>query len=570
MNNLLTKKDPTILVVGLHERIIQSILDFDYVKGTSKPSVVGVIGGGKQSHKFWFGDTEVLLPVYRDMQSVVAKPDWLLNLASANSAKRVTDNFFSQFKNAFGAHIFCEGLSEQDALSIINTHNSKVIAGPSGVGLLVPGHLKLGAIGGILGGNINHVAKKRGDTAVICSSGGMVNELVDSVLRAGGVPSFAVSFGGDRFPVTSPLEWFLLAEKDEATRQIVYFGELGGDDEYVIAEAIEKGVITKPVSAYIAGRYDTAGKRVQFGHAKALAGDGKTDAVSKTARLQSAGVTASSSYRDFIMRINNCKFMTKEMEDSRDFDLPETARKQSLFTAKKDESEHADDFVPHILSVLLEKKSVSSELSNFANKSFSLLIDHGVQPSGTVNTMITARAGRDMSSALASAVLTVGDRFGGAINQSAKTWFDAVNNNTGVEDLLEDHKQAGRPVMGIGHKKYSVENPDTRVTELINEAKSVLKEAKYLTYALAVEERTIQKKSSLILNVDGALAAILLDLLSEYEEMSHEEIEELFTIEFFNSFFLIPRTVGFISTFLGQKRRDEGLFRLPDDQVHYL
>jgi len=44
---------------------------------------------------------------------------------------------------------------------------------------------------------------------------------------------------------------------------------------------------------------------------------------------------------------------------------------------------------------------------------------------------------------------------------------------------------------------------------------------------------------------------------------------ELIDIEFFNSYFLIPRTVGFIGNYLSQKRRDEGLFRLPENQVFY-
>lgn len=33
---------------------------------------------------------------------------------------------------------------------------------------------------------------------------------------------------------------------------------------------------------------------------------------------------------------------------------------------------------------------------------------------------------------------------------------------------------------------------------------------------------------------------------------------------FFNAFFVISRTVGFIAHFLEQKKNDEGLFRLPD------
>jgi ATP-citrate lyase alpha-subunit len=61
------------------------------------------------------------------------------------------------------------------------------------------------------------------------------------------------------------------------------------------------------------------------------------------------------------------------------------------------------------------------------------------------------------------------------------------------------------------------------------------------------------------------MAAILLDLLQEKEGYSDHEIGELIDAEFFNALFVIPRTVGFISHFIEQKRNDEGLFRLPDE-----
>ena len=44
-----------------------------------------------------------------------------------------------------------------------------------------------------------------------------------------------------------------------------------------------------------------------------------------------------------------------------------------------------------------------------------------------------------------------------------------------------------------------------------------------------------------------------------------EKLQELLDIEFFNALFVIPRSVGFISHFMEQKRNDEGLFRLPEE-----
>jgi ATP citrate (pro-S)-lyase len=184
--------------------------------------------------------------------------------------------------------------------------------------------------------------------------------------------------------------------------------------------------------------------------------------------------------------------------------------------------------------------------------------------------MITARAGRDLPSSLATGLLTIGDRFGGAINNSAKVWYEAVRSGTAVESLLEDFKKRSQYVPGIGHKKYTLYRPDPRVHTLTTFAKKNLTHLTHLTFAEAVAKRTTEKKPNLILNIDGAIASIVLDILIEHEHFSESDIQALLETEFMNSFFIIPRTVGFIGHFLSQKRRDEGLFRLPEDEVFYL
>ena len=57
--------------------------------------------------------------------------------------------------------------------------------------------------------------------------------------------------------------------------------------------------------------------------------------------------------------------------------------------------------------------------------------------------------------------------------------------------------------MGIGHRKYNQNKPDPRVSFLITEANKILSVGKHLKFALAVEARTVTKKSNLILNVES-------------------------------------------------------------------
>ncbi|OGH94989.1 MAG: hypothetical protein A2538_04855 [Candidatus Magasanikbacteria bacterium RIFOXYD2_FULL_41_14] len=358
---------------------------------------------------------------------------------------------------------------------------------------------------------------------------------------------------------------------------------MGGTDEYELVELLNKKIITKPVFAYIAGNIASVfAEPPQFGHAKALAQKGSETAAAKTEALAQAGVWAGKSYAHFIKLIkqnimkNNIKKSARERTSE---DLSE--RKAGLFTCRISGDKNGSptilgqelvtavktmSYSEMVIAMLLGQKPKSKELPQFTDLALKLLIDHGPNVSGAVNTMITARAGRDLVSALCAGLLTIGDRFGGAINESALNWFMAVENKTKPAEFVENFASAKKLIAGIGHKKYSSHNPDERVKMILEFAKK-LKTHFYLDFALAVQKITLGKKANLILNVDGAMAAVMLDLLKEKEKYSAHEMKELIESGFFNSLFVLARSVGFVSHYLEQRRLDEGLFRLPEDSV---
>ncbi len=217
-------------------------------------------------------------------------------------------------------------------------------------------------------------------------------------------------------------------------------------------------------------------------------------------------------------------------------------------------------------SLLIGRKLRSEKTEEFINTVLKLLVDHGPYVSGSVNTMVAARAGKDMVSSLASGLLTVGNRFGGAINAAAEVWFRNVEAGKAAQTLVEEFAGRKQYIPGIGHRKYRVDQKDPRVTALQGQGLGLAKHA-YLDYAMAVEKITTAKKANLILNVDGTIAAVMLDLLETEENMSPKEIEDLIRAEFFNSLFVISRTVGFIAHYLDQKRLNEPLFRLNEEDV---
>jgi citrate synthase len=154
----------------------------------------------------------------------------------------------------------------------------------------------------------------------------------------------------------------------------------------------------------------------------------------------------------------------------------------------------------------------------------------------------------------------------GAVSDAAREWFNGVSEQSKPSDLVELRAKNKQFIGGIGHKKYRLDLPDPRTAVLASYADK-LPAHPYFDFAKGVEEITTQKKGNLILNVDGHIAALMLDTLTQEEYMSTTEINQLIDADFFNTLFIIPRTVGFIAHYLDQKRLDEGLFRLPDEDV---
>ncbi len=564
-----------MLVVGIHPGIIQSILDFDAMLGKATPSIACIVANNRKSVKFFFGTSEILITCVPKIASVPTdiQPEitFLLNLQSGRRAKDTTIQFFDTFPHAHGAHIFAENVPENHALELGERYKDRCVIGPSGVGLLVPGHFKLGAIGGVTPAQIQGSALLTpGSVAVIATSGGMIGELIRSVALAGKRVSFASCIGGDRFPVTSYADFFLLAEADPETKSIVYFGELGGADEYEIVKLVEEKRLTKPVVAYIAGTVDESfPERTQFGHARALARNKEESARAKSEALRAVGVTAPDTFEKFLEALRALP-QTAPTDPQIDLSLYQSRRASILstrkfFTGVTSDTKGGDaGFVHAILSVLLPKPPQSDLLVRFTTTVFESLIDHGGHVSGAVNTMITARAGKDLVSSLTAGLLTIGPRFGGAVNVAGKTWREGVRTRTDASTFIEVQNKQGTMIPGIGHRKYRLGMPDPRVA-LLSEFANELTAHPHYDFARSIEAITTTKNGSLILNVDGIIGALMLDILSEKEGYTEAELDLLIDSELFNAFFVIPRTVGFIGHFLAQKRNDEGLFRLPDD-----
>jgi len=173
-----------------------------------------------------------------------------------------------------------EGIPVADMLQVnayVRQRNCRLI-GPNCPGVLSPGLSSVGIIPGEL--------SMPGSTGVLTKSGTLTYEVVNTLTFAGYGQSTCVGIGNDPISGTGMVEVLELFEHDPDTERIVIVGEIGGEGEYLVADYIKKQ-LTKPVVAYIAGKY--APRNTQMGHRGAIIVEDYETADEKIKALRAAG-----------------------------------------------------------------------------------------------------------------------------------------------------------------------------------------------------------------------------------------------------------------------------------------
>jgi succinyl-CoA synthetase alpha subunit len=170
------------------------------------------------------------------------------------------------------------------------------IIGPNCLGIIVPGVIKMGGIGG----PAKDAAKSYspGTVGVVSRSGGMTTEMSSTLTAAGLGQSTAVSIGGDAIIGSSYAELMPLFEDDAETKAIVIYTEPGGRMEAELARWMTENDSRLPIVAFMAGRFMDEMPGMSFGHAGTIV-EGKEDtATEKIARLGAAGITVAERIED--------------------------------------------------------------------------------------------------------------------------------------------------------------------------------------------------------------------------------------------------------------------------------
>ena len=485
-----------------------------------------------------------------------------------------------------------EGVPEKDTklLSRMAGEKGKIFNGPSAIGIISSGECRLGVIGGAFDNLVLSKLYRPGSFGVITKSGGLANEIIWICSQFADGVSTAIGIGGDTYPGSDYVTYLEMFEKDPQTHAVIIVGEMGGDLEERAAEWYGAKKRRIKLLAVISGFcQEVLPKGMKFGHAGAKEGmKGEGSARHKVDMFRKAGAILPATFGGLGPAIKEVyqellsKGLVREEPAVEPQVLPrlpktieESRKSGEIFVQPLIKTTITDDRgeeplyygypaselinqgyqIPHLIGLLWNKKLATKQEAEIIKRIIMLSADHGPAVSGALTTIIAACAGISMSQAVAAGLIMIGPRFGGAVTDAGKWFKYAVQNNLSVDEFLSYMKTNVGPVPGIGHRVKSVRNPDKRVKELVGYVKSLNTATPHLDFALEVEKVTTAKKDTLILNVDGTIAAILVDLG--------------FAVESLNGFFILARTMGLIGHWIDQKQQGSRLIRLFDYLINY-
>jgi citrate synthase len=187
-------------------------------------------------------------------------------------------------------------------------------------------------------------------------------------------------------------------------------------------------------------------------------------------------------------------------------------------------------------------------------------IDHGVTPPSTQAARIAVSTGAPLNAAVAAGVLSINKHHGGAIYDCMGLLEELIRRSAQsgqtlaetAATLLAEFKAAKQKVAGFGHR---VHTNDPRTRRLLALAADLQLAGQGVAAVRAIEDAFAAAGKPLPVNVDGALAALLIDL-----ELPRELA---------NAFFIMARVPGLVAHIYEEQTRQAPMRQINPRESEY-
>lgn len=173
-------------------------------------------------------------------------------------------------------------------------------------------------------------------------------------------------------------------------------------------------------------------------------------------------------------------------------------------------------------------------------------IDHGATTPSTLAARTSASTGAPLNAALAAGILSINRFHGGAIEDCMRVILEGrlraeereIDLQQAARDIVQEHRKQKKRIPGLGHR---VHDDDPRTRRLFNLAEELGLAGEGVAMIRALKAAFEEIGKDLPINVDGALAALLVDLG--------------IAAELANAFFIMARIPGLAAHIQEEKTR---------------
>jgi citrate synthase len=202
----------------------------------------------------------------------------------------------------------------------------------------------------------------------------------------------------------------------------------------------------------------------------------------------------------------------------------------------------------------------SADVAKMMNAILVSSIDHGASPPSALAARTVASTGAPLNAAVATGILSINRHHGGAIQGCMtilQSGIDRVHQSRETvdkiaADLIAEYKDSGKRIAGLGHR---IHTNDPRTAKLFQLAQELGISGDGVQMIIAIQSSLADVGKELPINVDGAIAAVLVDL----------DIPS----ELANAMFFIARVPGLILQAHEEQTRERPMRRIHPTEISY-